>query len=274
MNIMHAIILGAVQGITEFVPISSTAHLFLVQELMHIENNAQMLAFDIVLHLGTALSLIIIYWKDLWSMVFEFFRFIMHKPAKSEHNRAMILPIIIGTIPGAFAGMFLLDDIAEARSTLIIGMSMLVACGYFLFSEKMAVKRTDHNREKVTIWDSVWVGIAQGAAGLMAGFSRSGFTISTGRLRGLRRDHAARFSFLLSLPIILGAGVKAIFDLRGVEGVALPIGTIIAGFVASAIVGYLAVKFLLKFLRTHTLKTFAIYLGALGSTLVIWNLIN
>ncbi|HEY1434203.1 MAG TPA: undecaprenyl-diphosphate phosphatase, partial [Thermoanaerobaculia bacterium] len=116
--------------------------------------------------------------------------------------------------------------------------------------------------------DGLWIGLAQAAAGLMAGFSRSGFTIATGKLRRFSRPDAARFSFLLALTIILGAGAKALLDLRKAPGPTASVSLLLAGFASAAILGYFAIEVLLKFLRTHSLRPFAIYLGLLGMLLL------
>ena len=127
---------------------------------------------------------------------------------------------------------------------------------------------SERDLSRITPADALWIGLAQAAAGLMAGFSRSGFTISTGRLRGFERAEAARFSFLLALPIILGAGAKALLDLRKAPQPAAGGAVLAAGFVASGAVGFVVVRFLLRYLKNHTLQPFAIYLGALGIVLL------
>jgi undecaprenyl-diphosphatase len=275
MSITQAIILGIVQGLTEFIPVSSTAHLFLTQELLGIGNSAESLQFDIVLHLGTALALIVVFWRDLVGMVVETFRFILRKPAIHAEDRGLIAPVIIGTIPGVVAGLTLLKKFEEMRTVTLIGISMIVACVYFFLAEAIGSRQAranasgaDAGRENVTWMDALWVGLAQGAAGLMAGFSRSGFTISTGRLRGLSRERSTRFSFLLALVIILGAGAKTLLDLHKHPQPALPASILAAGFLSSAIVGFLAVVFLLRYLKTHTLRPFGIYLAILGVVLI------
>ncbi|HEY3124965.1 MAG TPA: undecaprenyl-diphosphate phosphatase, partial [Thermoanaerobaculia bacterium] len=126
----------------------------------------------------------------------------------------------------------------------------------------------ERDLSELTLADALWIGLAQAAAGLMAGFSRSGFTISTGRVRGLDRGEAARFSFLLALPIILGAGAKALLGLHKTPQPAVNSAALAAGFVSSAVVGFIAVRFLLRFLKTHTLRPFAMYLAALGLLLL------
>jgi len=270
MSILQAVILGAVQGLTEFVPVSSTAHLFLAQAVMGIANDSMTLAFDIVLHLGTAAALIASTRHELMELVVEAVGWVRGKPARDRTGRALLLPLIVGTIPGVVAGLILLKRFEAFRSIGLIGVCMLAACGYFFFAEGVAARRAAPDRALADIdsADGLWIGIAQAAAGLLAGLSRSGFTIATGRLRRFERADAARFSFLLALPIILGAGAKALLDLRRHPGPALGAPILLSGFVASAVVGYLAIEVLLRFLRTHSLRPFGVYLGLLGLLLV------
>ena len=263
-------ILGALQGLTEFVPVSSTAHLYLAQALMGIRNDELALSFDIVLHLGTVAALVVALRPELVRMVEEAWLWARREPTHDETARAMLLPLIVGTIPGVLAGLFLLKRIERVRSVGLIGASMLVACAYFFLAERASARRSAAPRELADLdgRDGFWIGMAQAAAGLMAGFSRSGFTIATGKLRGFRREDAARFSFLLALPIILGAGAKALLDLRKAEGPSVSGTALAAGFAAAAVVGYAAIEGLLRFLRTHSLRPFAVYLGILGLVLL------
>lgn len=271
MPLLLALLLGILQGLTEFVPVSSTAHLYMAQALLGVRNDEVALSFDLVLHLGTALALVLATWRRLTGIVAELFRWILRRPARDPVSRALVLPLVAGTIPGILAGLFLLKRFERMRSPGLIGIAMLFACAYFLLAEAYARRRPGGERDLsgLTIADALWVGVAQAAAGLLAGFSRSGLTISTGRVRGLKREEAARFSFLLALPIILGAGAKALLDLHGEQAGAISASALLVGFLASAIVGYAAVRFLLRYLRTHTLTPFAIYLGLLGVVLIV-----
>ena len=270
MQVWQAILLGAVQGLTEFVPVSSTAHLFLAQAWLGLGNESANLSFDIVLHLGTALALIVVYARELAGMAAECLRWAARKPARDPDDRALIVPLVLGTIPGVLAGLFLLKRFEAHRTLAVIGASMLTACAFFFFSEWTGDRRKAGKQERATVTpaDSLWIGLAQAAAGLMAGFSRSGFTIATGRVRGLSRERAARFSFLLALPIILGAGAKTLLDLRKHPEPRLSSVLLAAGFLSSAIFGFLSVRFLLAFLKTHSLRPFGVYLGLLGAGLL------
>jgi undecaprenyl-diphosphatase len=269
MSVAIALLLGTVQGLTEFLPVSSTAHLYIAQALLGIRNDEIALSFDVVLHLGTAAALVLVFARELQATLAEMLLWAIGRPARDPAARALILPLIAGTIPGVLAGLFLLKRVEASRTLAVIGVSMLVACAWFLFSERRrATGRPERDLSKLTLADAIWIGLAQAAAGLLAGFSRSGFTIATGRVRGLSRGESARFSFLLALPIILGAGAKALLDLRKAHEPAASGGVLLAGFLSSAVVGFLVVRFLLRYLKTHTLKPFAFYLAALGTVLL------
>jgi len=271
MTLLQALILGIVQGLTEFLPVSSTAHLYIAQALLHIRNDEIALAFDVVLHLGTALALLIVFRQTIVGLVSELFRWATGRPARDAADRHLLLPLIIGTIPGVLAGLFLLKRIESIRTLALIGASMLVACVYFLLAERAADRSRAVARTlaQVNGTDAIVIGLAQAAAGLMAGFSRSGLTIATGVFRGLRRNDSARFSFLLALPLILGAGAKALLDLRHAAGPSISGAALATGFLSSAIVGIFAIRFLLSFFANHSLRPFAIYLGLLGTALLI-----
>ncbi|HYB53135.1 MAG TPA: undecaprenyl-diphosphate phosphatase [Thermoanaerobaculia bacterium] len=274
MPLTSALLLGAVQGLTEFIPISSTAHLYLVQALLGLRNDEVALSFDVVLHLGTVLALVLAIPREIAAMVRELLFWASGRPAHDPGARALLLPIAIGTVPGVLAGLLLLKKVESMRTVGLIGASMLVACVYFLAAEASARRRAGRERSlpEINGADALWIGVAQAAAGLMAGFSRSGFTISTARVRGISREDSARFSFLLALPIILGAGAKALLDLRRHSGPSVGGASLAAGFLASAVVGYFAVRFLLRYLKTHTLAPFAVYLGLLGAGLLVGSL--
>jgi undecaprenyl-diphosphatase len=273
LSILQAILLGIVQGLTEFLPVSSTAHLYLAQSLLKISNDDIALSFDIVLHLGTAAALILVTWKQLAAIVTEIFLWLARRPARDREARALILPLIVGTIPGVLAGLFLLKRFESMRSPALIGIAMLAACAWFLLAEAFATRRNGRERQLASLdaFDATWIGLGQAAAGLMAGLSRSGFTISTGRFLGYRREDAARFSFLLALPLILGAGAKALLDLHKHSSPSVGGLVLASGFLASGVTGYVAVGFLLRFLKTHSLRPFAAYLGVLGASLIVWS---
>jgi undecaprenyl-diphosphatase len=271
MTLLQALLLGVVQGLTEFLPVSSTAHLYIAQAILRIRNDEIALAFDVVLHLGTALALLIVFRETIVSLIAELFRWATGRPAQDPASRNLLLPLLIGTIPGVLAGLFLLKRVESIRTLALIGASMLLACVYFLLAERAADRSRSVARTlaQVNGTDAIVIGLAQASAGLMAGFSRSGLTIATGLFRGLRRNDSARFSFLLALPLILGAGAKALLDLRHTAGPSISAAALATGFLSSAIVGIFAIRFLLSFFANHSLRPFAIYLGLLGTALLI-----
>ncbi len=269
MSVLHALVLGVLQGLTEFLPVSSTAHLYLAQLLLGIRNDEIALSFDVVLHLGTALALAAALAPEVLAVVREVLLWMGRRPARNPEARALLLPLFVGTIPGVLAGLFLLKRIESIRTLALVGSSMLVACGYFFLSERIAAARARRKAlADVGAADGLWIGLAQAAAGLLAGFSRSGFTIATGLVRGFERGESARFSFLLGLPLITGAGAKALLDLRHEHGPAVSPAALAAGFLCAAVVGFLVVRFLLRFLKTHTLRPFGVYLALLGLVLL------
>jgi undecaprenyl-diphosphatase len=271
MSIWQALVLGMIQGLAEFVPVSSTAHLYLAQAVLGIRNDQVSLSFDIVLHLGTALALIVSTRRELAAILEETIRRFQGRPPVDPASRVILVPLVVGTAPGVLAGLFLLKKFEEMRTVGFVGASMLVACVYFFLAESLADRhaRSERHLAELDTRDGLWIGLAQAAAGLMAGFSRSGFTIATGRIRRFARVEAARFSFLLALPLILGAGGKAVLDLRKAAHPAIGGSILLAGFLASTAVGYLAIEGMLKFLRKHSLRPFGVYLGVLGLLLVL-----
>ena len=135
MTLLQALLLGTLQGLTEFLPVSSTAHLYIAQALLKIRNDEIALAFDVVLHLGTALALLLVFHRSIIGLLAEFFRWMTGQPARDPESRSLLFPLAIGTLPGVAAGLFLLKRVESVRSLALIGASMLVACSYFFFAE-------------------------------------------------------------------------------------------------------------------------------------------
>jgi undecaprenyl-diphosphatase len=247
----QAIILGIVQGITEFLPVSSTAHLILFPWFFHWGGILDTLTFDIALHAGTLAALLLYFWKDWLDLLLR--------------KQKLFALIVVATVPAAIAGV-LFNDIVERtlRSPYIICASLVAVGIVMLASEKMYKHKSV---EQVSLLDSVFVGIAQALA-LIPGVSRSGVTISAGLFRGLDREASARFSFLLATPVVAGAvalharkilGDPSQYDLR----------LFMAGFLASALTGFVAIRFLLGFFRRHTVNGFAYYRFFLAAVIMI-----
>ena len=261
MTTFHAFILGLIQGLTEFLPVSSSGHLVLLPWWLGWD--APGLAFDALLHWGTLLAVVIYFWRDWWEMLMALVRKIQGKPAQSKDH--LLLAIIIGTIPAALLG-FLFQDFFENLFGKPAAVAVfLIITGFLLIFAEQWTKTHQQGRpmEKLSYWDALLVGIGQALA-IAPGISRSGSTISAGLLRGLDRPTAARFSFLLGTPIIFGAGLLKLKDLieMGVSGTGMT--PLIIGFLTAFVSGILAIGYLLRYLKNHTLTIFAYYVWAVA----------
>lgn len=273
MGYGEALLLGILQGITEFLPVSSSGHLVLGESLLGLEVET-LKSFDVVVHLGTFAAIIIYFWKDVVGLFKGVFSYVglTKKSSDNKEYRHLIGYIVIGTIPAVFVGLFLEDAIDFLfRSTLYVGLWMIVVAEVFILADWASEKC---KKEEGLDWKkSVVIGVAQAAA-LIPGVSRSGSTIAAGLFQGISREKAARFSFLLALPAIFGAGLlTAVKELRSGGGLDVAFAPLIIGFVASAVAGFAAVYFLMKFLKHHSLRVFAYYLFAVGTVSVVVSLL-
>ncbi len=247
-----AFILGLVQGLTEFLPVSSTAHLILVSDALALDPEKFGLGFDVALHLGTALA-VLLYFATTWiGLAADVIRGRWRLPGL----------IVVGTIPAVIAGLAL-ESLVERtlRGPLFIVAGLIVGSIAFVVAERAGrrMRRLDH----ATAADAAIMGIAQAIA-LLPGISRSGITISAGLLRDLERADATRFSFLLATPVILGAGAKTLLDARRLAGLTGELDVLVIGFAASFVSGLAAVAFMVRYLRTHSLAAFVVYRVALA----------
>jgi undecaprenyl-diphosphatase len=266
MSILQAIILGIVQGVTEFAPISSSGHLILVPWMFgwDIVNPALNKTFDVALHMGTFLGAVVYFRHDLWRYIKAFFASIRKRRVETTDER-LAWAIAIGTIPGVIVGAAFQSTIEEKLGQPVVIAVMLAVFGVVLYVVDR-VARQDRGIDSVGPRTGLYVGTAQAIA-LQPGVSRSGITITAARAIGLDRPTAARFSFLMALPIILGAGVLKGAELAqtGFQGY-LP--QFIAGFVAAAISGFLVIWFLLRYLRGHDFFWFMVYRLAVAALVI------
>ncbi len=261
MTTLQAFILGLVQGLTEFLPVSSSGHLVLLPWWLGWENAN--LAFDTLLHWGTLLAVVIFFWRDWWEMLMALVRKLKGQPAQGKDH--LLLAILIGTIPAALLG-FLLQDFFESLfgQPLTVALFMIVTGLLLVFAERWTkTHRQGRPMEKLSYGDALLVGVGQALA-IAPGISRSGSTIAAGLVRGLDRPTAARFSFLLGTPIIFGAGLLKLKDLveMGVSGTGVT--PLAVGFLTAFISGFLAIRYLLRYLQNHTLYVFAWYVWAVA----------
>ena len=259
MNLFQAFSLGVLQGATEFLPVSSSGHLVLVPWLLGW--HAPGLAFDAVVHWGTAVAVVVYFWRDWVALVQAVFRSLRERSLVGQNARLAWF-ILLGTMPAALIG-YLLEDFFEgmfARPLAAAGF-LLVTAALLAASERLGRRERDLD---ALVWpDALLVGLAQALA-ILPGVSRSGATIAAGLARGLRREPAARFSFLLATPIILGAGLLKVVGLAQTGGLAAQGPTLVVGFVTAGIVGFGCIHFLLRYLQRHRLYPFAVYCAIAG----------
>jgi undecaprenyl-diphosphatase len=268
MTSFQAIVLGIVQGAAEFLPVSSSAHLVLVPWLLgwNFEPEAAFV-FDVLVQMGTLLAVIVYFWRDLWTLLRAGVISLVRRDFSQPEARLAWL-LVLGTLPAAVAGVLLRDVVSESFSRPTAVAGFLLATSAFLLLAEIRAERT-RDLSRLTWMDALVVGIAQ-AFSLFPGISRSGTTIGGGLLRGLDRQSAARFSFLLSVPIMLGAGALEARHLIGMPTLGQQLLPLTLGFIAAAAVGFLAIRWLLGYLAHHSLRGFSLYCAIAGmATLVI-----
>lgn len=269
LGLLNAFILGLLQGVTEFLPISSSGHLVLVEDLMGLDV-AGLKSFDVMVHIGSLLAIFIYFRTDIWEMIKALMDFLTGRLKKDNPYFRLIIFIVMGTIPAVIVGLLFEDQIdAMFRSKMPVAIVMIVLAliyvlGEFVFKKKIKPK----NFEQITWVNALAIGVAQAIA-IIPGISRSGSTIVTGLFFGIDRKAAARFSFLLGIPAIMGAGLLTSFKVTGQEIELIGIGSLVVGFLSSFVFGYLSVSFLMNYLRKHSLLVFAGYLVILAFFVLI-----
>lgn len=272
MDIIQAIIIGLVQGLTEFLPVSSSAHLIFAHHILGVGSN---MAFDVMLHVGTLVAVVVFFFKDILLLIYAFILSIKDlftgnfvKGLREESYKRLAWYIIIATIPIGIVGVAFNSTIEEIFTGVNIPAFFLLITGCLLyFSQRINSGKI--NQENLTLKESFIVGCGQAIA-ILPGLSRSGTTISTSLGLGFDKEFAAKFSFLLSIPAILGAGIVEIKDMTLSSG---EIGIYIAGFIIAAVSGYLAIKFLLTLIQKRNLDIFAYYCWIVGIIVLIGCLI-
>jgi undecaprenyl-diphosphatase len=257
MPLVHAIVLGIVQGLTEFLPVSSSAHLIIVPWLLGWDDGG--LTFDVALHVGTLISVILYFFRDWLQIIAQGFGLMIGRDSGLSKNRNLLWLLVAATIPGGLFG-FLFEKQAETslRSPYVIATTAIGIGIVMWIAERVGRKQKDISH--ISPIDAMLIGTAQALA-IIPGVSRSGVTISAGLFRNLDRESAARFSFLLLTPITAGAALKKFWDLHKHEGGIPPEmhAPFIVGMIVSAIVGALAIQFFLNFLRHRSLNLFICY---------------
>ena len=262
MSVVEAIILGIIQGLTEFLPVSSSGHLELAQAIFGNQNYAEgNLLFTIVVHGATALATLVVFRTDVWSIIRGLLQF------TNNESTQFSLRIVLSMIPAALVGYFFEDTISSQffGNTLLVGLMLLVTAGLLYIADKPT-----QNRANVSLTNAWWIGISQTFA-ILPGISRSGVTIAISLLLGVARDRAARFSFLMVVPLIFGSMAKKILD-GGLEQQVLNLTPILAGFVAAFFSGYLACQCMIALVKRSQLRYFAYYCSLVGTIAIMTSL--
>jgi undecaprenyl-diphosphatase len=266
VSVAAAVLLGAIQGLTEFLPVSSSAHLILARAFFGWEMPAEAgLAFDVALHIGTLAAIVLFFRTEILRMV-RALPSLFSKTTDPDVKMARV--IAIGTVPVVIVGVLFGDVIEQVlRTPAVVAAALATGAVLMLVAERLGPRTRD---EHSLSWsDAVLIGCAQSAA-LIPGMSRSGSTITMGLFLGVRRDAAARFTFLLAIPAMLAAAAKEGLEVMKID---LPPGSVTLfaiGTLVSAVVGYLTIKYFLRFLASHRLDVFSVYRLALAAVTVVW----
>ncbi|MFN2236927.1 MAG: undecaprenyl-diphosphatase UppP [Anaerolineales bacterium] len=263
MTIVQSIILGIIQGLTEFIPVSSSGHLVLVPHLFGWQiSPEESFIFNILLQVATLVAVFAYFWLDILSIVRTTIQDIRQKQPLAHPESRLAWLLAVATIPAGLAGLFLNGTLEKTFDSPLATSIFLLGTAVLLVSAEKFGKRS-RPLSNIRWLDAIWIGITQILA-LLPGISRSGATITGGMLRDLDRPAAARFSFLMSIPIMIAAGLFASLKLTRIPNFIELLPTFSAGFIAAAVTGYLAIRWLLKYLSSRSLYVFAIYCAAFG----------
>ena len=263
MTLLQALLLGIIQGLTEFIPVSSTAHLLIGQELLGVTDE-RVFAFSVIVQLGTVSALLIFFWKDIYHVARAFLLGIWNKKPFETHDSQLGWLLIVATIPALTFGFFMKDIIETlfADALLQAGLRLLMSAALLALVERFGSR--NRKLESANWWDALAVGFFQILA-LFPGASRSGTTIAGGMARGLDRPSAARFAFFMSVPILLAAGAYESLKVIELPGTHAFLPYLFTGFASAAVVGWLSIKWLIGYLGKHSLYVFAAYCAIVGA---------
>lgn len=252
MTNIVAIVLGFIEGATEFLPISSSGHLIVARHLLGV-NDFGGLAFDAILQLATTLAILVYFWKDLWYLFLTFVNLVTKKPILQK-DMVLFYSIVLGTAPAVIIGL-LLESYMDSvfRNVYLVALTLVLGSGLFWIAQKFAKQNSE-----LTLKKGIIVGFYQCLA-LIPGVSRSGATISGGLLSGLTKEEAVRFSFLLSVPVLLGAGLKKVFEVRHEIFTSAFGSSLLLGSIVAFVTGLVTINFLIRYLKNNSLDVFIWY---------------
>ena len=264
MDLLAAAVLGIVQGLTEFLPVSSSGHLILARAFFGWDAGRFGLAFDVACHVGTLLAVAVYFRRDVTAMLAATPGAMTGGGGQAER---LVRLIVVGTVPIVAVAVAFSDRLESLRSPAVVATTLAIGAVGLLAAEALGAKSRDDS--SVGYGLAFAIGCAQAMA-LIPGISRSGATLTVAMLAGLRRESAARFVFLLSLPAVLAAAAKETMDVAEIGVAGLPVTLFVVGLVVSGVVGYLTIKYFLRYLANHSLAVFAYYRFALAAVTVIW----
>lgn len=263
MTFLQSLVLGIVQGLTEFLPVSSSAHLVLVPFILNWTlDPTKAFIFDVLVQLGTLVAVIAYFWKDLLEIFKAVIAGIRSKKPLEEANSRLGWFIVLATIPAGLGGLLLKSQVEAAFSSPVLTAVLLFVTAVMLTLAELFTRK-QRDLESVSALDAVVIGVCQLLA-IFPGISRSGATISGGLSRGLKREAAAKFSFLMSIPIMLAAGLLSVVDLIQIPDVGSFLPVLSIGFLVAMVVGYLSIRWLLNFLKSRSLFPFAVYCAVIS----------
>ncbi len=269
MSIWQSIVMGIIQGLTEFLPISSSGHLVIIPHLLGWRfSEQQTFVFDVLVQWGTLLAVVVYYWADLLRILTGFMQALLARKPFGNPDARLGWYLILATIPAVLIGLLFKDAVSAVFSSVrATGGFLLLTAAILVAAELIGQRRRSF--ETIGWKDALWIGLAQ-VVSLLPGVSRSGSTMAGAMARNLDRPAAARFSFLMSVPVMLGAGVLALADLAKMPDVAALIPPLLVGFVTAFIFGYIAIRWLIAYLTRHSLYIFAAYCAVVGLLILLF----
>jgi undecaprenyl-diphosphatase len=263
VDLLDAALLGIVQGLTEFLPVSSSGHLILARAFFGWDAGQFGLAFDVACHVGTLVAVVAFFHRDIRAMLISAPGALALRDGGAER---LVRLIAVGTLPVVIVALLFGDALEGLRDPAIIAVTLALGGVGLVVAERFGAHR--RSEDTVQYWEAFVIGVAQASA-LIPGVSRSGATLTVALLLGLTRVSAARFVFLMSLPAVLAAAAKETLDVMD-AGAEVPVLLFVVGLLVSAVVGYLTIKFFLRYLANHSLTAFAVYRFALAAVTAVW----
>ena len=265
MNIFQSFLLGILQGLTEFIPVSSTAHLLIAEHILKIPaSDPALFSYNVLIELGTTIALIIYFWKDLWIIIKPVVRGLVQRKPFEDQNARLGWLILLATIPAVLAGLLLKNIVEQLFTNPLMESTIRLFITAIVLALAEWLGKRNRKLNSINWVDALFFGVAQ-VLSVFPGASRSGTTMSGGMARGFDRPSAARFAFLMSAPVMLAAGGYQSLDLLKMSNLGSFLPLLAVGFVVAAFVGWLSIRWLLGYLNNHTFYVFAIYCALLGA---------